>query len=209
MNYLDPLFLLKTFGYIGFFVVVFAESGLLIGFFLPGDSLLFTAGFLASQDFISFKMMLVIGLAAAILGDSAGYTLGYRFGPRVFKKEDSLLLNKKNIQYAQSFYERYGGKALIIARFMPIVRTLAPILAGVGRMRYSSFLFYNVIGAISWVVGLSSIGFFLGNTIPNIDHYIIPVAIGIILISISPGIIHLIRNKELRKKILDIIFKRK
>lgn len=209
MNYLDPMFLIKTFGYIGFFVIVFAESGLLIGFLFPGDSLLFTAGFLASQGVVGLDMIIVIGLVAAILGDSAGYSFGYRFGPKIFKKDDSLLLNKKNIDYAQSFYEKYGGKTLIIARFMPIVRTLAPILAGVGKMKYRSFLIYNVVGGFLWVVGLSLIGFGLGNAIPNIDRYIIPVAIGIILLSISPGLIHFLRDKELRRKIWDIIFKRK
>ena len=151
---IDLITLLKTAGYAGLFGIVFAESGLLLGFFLPGDSLLFTAGFLASQDFFNIWILIIGCFLAAVIGDSVGYTFGKKVGPKIFTREDSLIFRKHNLEHARIFYEKHGGKAVILARFLPIVRTFAPILAGVGVMRYASFLFYNVIGGIMWAITL-------------------------------------------------------
>ena len=203
----DLISLIKLIGYLGIFFIVFAESGLLVGFFLPGDSLLFTAGFLASQNFLDLKLLMVITFVAAVMGDSIGYTLGRRFGPRIFNKDDSLVFNRENVTYANNFYRKHGGKAIILARFMPVVRTLAPILAGVGTMRYSLFLFYNLTGAVLWAIGLSALGYYLGAVIPNVDRYILPIVALIVLISILPGVIHLVRNSKERQRLKEIFKK--
>jgi len=183
-------------GYIGLFAVVFAESGLFLGFFLPGDSLIFTAGFLASQGYFSIIILVAIFFAGAVLGDSFGYAFGKKTGPKLFTRENSLLFKKSHLEKARIFYETHGGKTIILARFMPIIRTFAPILAGVGMMKYSVFLSYNIIGGALWAIGVSSAGYLLGSLIPNVDKYIIPIVILIIIASILPPIIHVLRNKE-------------
>jgi len=183
-------------GYIGLFTVVFAESGLFLGFFLPGDSLIFTAGFLASQGYFSIIILVAIFFAGAVLGDSFGYAFGKKTGPKLFTRENSLLFKKSHLEKARIFYETHGGKTIILARFMPIIRTFAPILAGVGMMKYSVFLSYNIIGGALWAIGVSSAGYLLGSLIPNVDKYIISIVILIIIASILPPIIHVLRNKE-------------
>ncbi|MCA9908110.1 MAG: VTT domain-containing protein, partial [Anaerolineae bacterium] len=170
---------LRTVGYIGIFGIIFAESGLLIGFFLPGDSLLFTAGFLASLDNPPFWLpVLLIGCAiAAVAGDSVGYAFGRRVGRKLFQRENSFLFNKANLLRAEAFYEKHGGKAIVLARFMPIVRTFAPIVAGIGTMEYRRFVSYNIVGGLLWAVGVTSAGFLLGNVIPDVDKYLLPIII--------------------------------
>src|SRR3989338_3704054 len=209
----DLVPLIKTAGYFGIFFIVFAESGLFIGFFLPGDSLLFTAGFLASQKILNIAILLPLTFVAAVIGDSFGYTFGRRVGYKLFRREDSIFFHKDHLEKARAFYEKHGGKTIIIARFIPVVRTFAPILAGVGKMQYSTFLFFNVIGAIIWAIGVTMLGYFLGNAIPGIDKYLLPIIVFIILVSILPGIIHVLKNKEDRAKIArllkDLLFKRK
>jgi membrane-associated protein len=200
--------LIKTAGYLGVGGIVFAESGLFFGFFLPGDSLLFTAGFLASQNFLNIVVLLPIIFAAAVAGDSVGYAFGRRVGPKIFKREDSLLFHKDHLQRAEKFYEKHGGKTIILARFMPIVRTFAPIVAGVGKMRYSTFLAYNLIGGFLWSFGITGAGYFLGSTVPNIDKYLLPIILGIILLSASPVLWHLLKEKEPREKLLQLIKER-
>lgn len=203
--------LIKTVGYIGIFFITFAESGLFIGFFLPGDSLLFTAGFLASQGFLHIGILMVVALSGAILGDSVGYAFGKRVGPRIFSREDSIFFHKDHIKRAEAFYEAHGKKTIIIARFMPIVRTFAPIVAGVGKMSYPIFLLFNIIGGVLWAVGLSWLGYFLGNSIPNIDHYLLPIILLIIFLSIAPTAIHILRDREARRMIakgIKSIFKK-
>ena len=194
--------LLPIIGYTGIVAIIFAESGLLIGFFLPGDSLLFTAGFLASQGFFHIVPLILLSILAAIFGDSVGYAFGHRVGRKIFKREDSILFHKDNLLKAEAFYEKHGGKAIILARFMPVIRTFAPILAGVGTMKYSKFLGYNIVGGILWAAGLPFLGYFLGNTIPDVDKYLLPIIIFIILLSISPSLIHILRTKEDRERIL-------
>jgi len=190
--------LIKAIGYIGVFAIVFAESGLLIGFFLPGDSLLFTAGFLASQDILSLPVLAIGCGLFAILGDSVGYMFGRRVGRRLFEREDSTLFKKKHLQSAEDFYEKHGGKTIIIARFMPVVRTFAPIVAGIGTMEYRKFLTYNIIGGLLWGVGVTLAGYLLGSVIPDVDKYLLPIIILIVVVSVAPSVWHVLKDKETR-----------
>lgn len=196
----DLVALIKAAGYLGLFGIVFAESGLFVGFFLPGDSLLFTAGFLASQGFLNIWILAPLAFIAAILGDNFGYAFGRRVGHAIFTRERSLFFHKEYLERARIFYEAHGGKAIVLARFLPVIRTFAPILAGVGRMRYSTFLFYNVIGAVLWAIGLTFLGFYLGNAIPNIDRYLVPIVLVIVIISSLPTLLHLVRHREIFKR---------
>lgn len=201
--------LIKTAGYIGLFGIVFAESGLLIGFFLPGDSLLFTAGILASQHYFDIAMLCGVLFVAAVAGDNVGYAFGKRMGPRIFKKEDSLFFHKDHIQKAQQFFQKHGGKTIIIARFVPVVRTFAPIVAGVGHMEYKRFFAYNLLGGLLWAVGLVLLGYVAGKSIPNVDAYIIPIALVIIVLSALPGVVHLLRDAEQRAHVWNKLKRRK
>lgn len=152
---LDPVVLIQSLGYVGLFSIVFAESGLFFGFFLPGDSLLFSAGLLASQDILDIYLLLIILPIAAITGDNVGYWFGAKVGPAIFTREDSLFFHKKHVERTHQFYEKYGAKAIILARFVPIVRTFTPILAGVGTMEYGKFLRFNMIGGFLWSWGMT------------------------------------------------------
>lgn len=192
--------LLPVIGLVGITGIVFAESGLLIGFFLPGDSLLFTAGFLASQGIFNIVLLCVLSFIAAVTGDSVGYWFGHKVGRRIFKREESWFFHRHNLERAEYFYKKHGGKTIILARFMPVVRTFAPILAGVGAMSYPNFLAYNVVGGLLWGVGMPLAGYFLGRTIPNVDQYLIPIVIGIIILSILPTVIHLLRQRGTSEK---------
>lgn len=199
--------LIQAVGLIGVYTIIFVESGLLIGFFLPGDSLLFTAGFLASQGFFNIFWLTFGCFLAAVGGDSAGYYIGHKFGRRLFQKEDSIFFHKDHLLKAQSFYERHGGKTLILARFMPIIRTFAPVVAGIGSMKYRAFLAYNVIGAFLWAVCVTLAGYYLGQIIPAevADKYLILITLGIILLSISPGLYHALKTRDSRIKTFSII----
>ncbi len=199
---LDIITLIKAGGYITVGGFVFAESGILVGFFLPGDSLLFTAGFLASQGYLNIGILVAVTFVCALVGDSVGYAFGKRLGPRIFTREDSIFFDKQHVQRAEAFYQKHGGKAITLARFIPVVRTFAPVVAGVGHMPYRTFLFYNFIGALVWGVGLPIIGYFAGSYIPNIDEYLLPVILGIVFISISPAIFHLVRHKNDRAQLI-------
>ncbi|MFM7529647.1 MAG: DedA family protein [Nodosilinea sp.] len=189
--------LIKSMGYAGVWAMVFAESGLLVGFFLPGDSLLFTAGFLASQDLLNVWLLMIGSGLCAILGDSVGYSTGHRYGRQLFRREDSWLFHRDHLHRAQRFYEMHGGKAIVLARFLPIIRTFAPITAGIGQMHYPTFLRFNLAGGLLWTVALTLAGFFLGSLIPNVDHYLLPIVGLIILISVVPSLWHL-RGKRPR-----------
>ena len=187
----DPRALVQAAGYVGLTAIIFTETGLLVGFFLPGDSLLVTAGLLASQPEFGLNVyaMGVILSIAAIVGDTVGYHIGKYTGPRIFTREDSIFFNKKHLYRAHDFYERHGGKTIIIARFMPIVRTFAPVVAGVAEMRYRDFIVYNVVGGIFWVWSMLFTGYWLGRYVPGIDQHIEKVIILVIFLSILPGII--------------------
>ncbi|MEI6738989.1 MAG: VTT domain-containing protein [Gemmatimonadaceae bacterium] len=199
MDFLTQLFerlrdlpaLVQWAGYVGLTLIIFTETGLLLGFFLPGDSLLVTAGLLASDPAFGLNVWLLglILTIAAIVGDTVGYGIGAASGPRIFTREDSLLFHKKHLLRAQAFYERHGGKTVILARFMPIVRTFAPVVAGVGKMPYRSFLLFNVVGGIAWVWSMLLIGYILGRTVPAVAQHIEKVILVVIFLSILPGII--------------------
>ncbi len=201
---MDLIKLIETVGYVGLFLIIFAESGLLIGFFLPGDSLLFTAGFLASQGILSLPVLLIGCFISAVLGDNVGYAFGHRVGKRIFNRKDSLLFHKDNIIKAQKFYEKHGAKTIVIARFIPVIRTFAPIVAGVGTMHYRTFIIFNLLGGLLWAVGLNLAGYYLGSVIPDVDKYLLPIVIGIVLLSISPGIIHILKDKKMRNELIQL-----
>ena len=198
---MSPEKLIETFGTIGLFVIIFAESGLLIGFFLPGDSLLFTAGLLASQGKfgLSLPVLLIGCFIAAVAGDQVGYMFGQKAGPALFRRENSRIFKQQYVHRANEFFERHGKKTIVIARFVPIVRTFAPILAGVGNMRYRSFVMYNIIGALLWAVGVTTAGYVLGDTIPDIDKYLLPIIGVIILLSVLPPAIEILRHRRRAK----------
>jgi len=204
-------------------LILFAESGLLIGFFLPGDSILFTVGFLIQGGvhlpFNIFVAILIFFVAAA-LGDSVGYVFGKRIGRKIFTRPNSLLFKQENVQRAEDFYQKHGGKTIIIARFIPIIRTFAPIVAGVGNMNYKSFLSYNLIGAFLWAAGITSLGYFAGSWFESmgieIDTVILPIIAVIIVLSVLPPLIHVLSDKKQRdafwigtKNQFAILFKKK
>jgi membrane-associated protein len=185
-------------GYVGLTLIVFTETGLLLGFFLPGDSLLVTAGLLASQpDFgLNVWMLGSILTVAAIVGDACGYNIGRVTGPRLFTREDSLFFHKKHLLRAQAFYEKHGRKTIILARFMPIVRTFSPVVAGAARVPFQTYLAYNVIGAFLWIWSMLLIGYVLGRTVPAVAQHIEKVILVVIFLSILPGIISWWRERS-------------
>ena len=193
---LHPEHLLETFGTIGLLLVIFAESGLLIGFFLPGDSLLFTAGLLASQGKLNMAVILIGCMVAAVLGDQVGYQFGKRVGPALFRREDSRLFKQEYVEKAQSYFDRYGSRTIVMARFIPIVRTFAPIVAGVGKMEYRTFATYNVAGGVLWAGGVTTLGYILGETIPDIDKYLLPAIFVIVLLSVAPVAFEFLRERR-------------
>jgi membrane-associated protein len=194
VSLIDPQTIVNA-GLVAIALVIFAESGLLIGFFLPGDSLLFTAGFLASQGLgVDIWALTAVCALAAILGPLVGYWYGAWAGPRLFTRDDSPLFKKRHLMRAHEFYERHGGKALVIARFMPIVRTFAPVVAGMATMNYARFVGFTVVGALLWAVGMTWLGYFLGNLLPR--QYIEPIVALIIIVSIAPPIIHFLRGRN-------------
>jgi membrane-associated protein len=195
---LDPIILIKAVGVIGVILIIFAETGLFFGFFLPGDSLLFTAGIFASQGFLNLEVLIIGGIIAAILGDSVGYWSGKKYGRRLFEKDSGFFFKKKRLLDAEEFYQKHGKSTIIIARFVPIIRTFAPIVAGIGKMHYLTFISYNIFGGIIWVGGMVLLGYFLGGLIPDPEKYILPIALLIIFVSVVPILIKII--KEYRKK---------
>lgn len=192
--------LIKTVGYIGIVGIIFAESGLLIGFFLPGDSLLFTAGFLSSQGIFNPLALAVFTFIAAVIGDSVGYSFGKRVGKKIFDKENGFLFNKENLKKAQLFYEKHGSKTIVLARFTPIIRTFAPIVAGAADMKYKTFVSFNVIGGLLWTQLMVWGGYFLGNVIPDVDKYMLPIIAVIIFLSLIPTFKEIISARMAKKK---------
>jgi membrane-associated protein len=197
----DLVSLIKTGGYIGIFLIVFTESGLLIGLFLPGDSLLFTAGLLASRGYVRILSLMAVAFVAAVLGDSTGYYLGRRFGPKVFQREDSWFFKRRYVDETAAYFEKHGAKTIVLARFVPVVRTLAPLMAGVGRMHYRTFVLYNVAGGAAWALGLPALGYALGDTIPDIDRYLLPIIIFIVLASIAPAVHQVLQDPQRRREL--------
>jgi membrane-associated protein len=188
--------LVRVGGVVGLTIIVFIETGLLVGFFLPGDSLLVTAGLFAARGDLDVSTLIICLSLAAILGDTLGYNIGASTGPRLFSRPDSLLFNRKHLITTKEFYERHGPFTIVIARFVPIVRTFAPVVAGVGAMTYKRFIAYNVIGGIGWVLSMILGGYFLGQVIPNIDKNIDKVIVVVIFLSLLPIIIKYLREKR-------------
>jgi membrane-associated protein len=198
VDLLHPDELIEAFGTIGLFLIVFAESGLFFGFFLPGDSLLFTAGVLcakANSPLWPLPVVLVGVAFSAIAGDQVGYLFGRRVGPAIFRRPDSRLFKQAHIEKAQTYFEEHGPKTILLARFVPIVRTFAPIVAGVGRMEYRTFVTYNVMGGLLWGVGITTLGFLLGEAV-DIDKYLLPVIAVIVLISVIPVLLEIRKAKR-------------
>lgn len=185
MELLHPDRLIETFGTIGIILIVFAESGLLFGFFLPGDSLLVTAGVLAARGDLTLPVILVGVFVAAVAGDQVGYLFGRKVGPALFRRPDSRLFRHEHVERARRYFAEHGAKTIVLARFVPVVRTFAPIIAGVGRMEYRTFVAFNVLGGLLWGVGVTMIGFVLGEAV-DVDRYLLPVIVGVVALSLVP-----------------------
>ncbi|MDD5732022.1 MAG: VTT domain-containing protein [Patescibacteria group bacterium] len=195
--------IIREAGYIlGHFLVagiVFAETGLLLGFFLPGDSLLFVSGLLASQGYLNIYYIIPMIFIASIIGDNFGYFLGHKFGSKIFRKEKALILKKENTEKAREFYEKHGAKTMIVAKFIPFVRTFAPVFAGVGKMNYKIFFFFDLVGSLFWSLLIPLAGFYLGKLIPGFDKYILYIVLAIIVVSILPSS-GILAGKHIKKK---------
>ncbi len=191
----------------GIAAIIFAESGLLIGFFLPGDSLLFTAGFLVQSGIIKFNihLLVIILFVAAVLGDNVGYTFGRKFGRRLFERKNSVLFHSDNLHRAEAFYQKHGAKTIVLARFVPVVRTFAPIVAGISKMHYKTFLAYNLVGGFLWAVGLTYLGYLAGDVIERYGINVEYVILGIIFISIAPPLVHILREPATRDQIVKAV----
>ena len=185
-------------GYVVLVAIVFTETGLLIGFFLPGDSLLITAGLVAATGHLNIWWLNALLIAAAIIGDSVGYAIGWRAGPRLFTRPKSRLFNPRHVERTRAFYARHGAKTIVIARFVPIIRTFAPVVAGVGQMEYRRFVAYNVVGGVAWVTSMTWAGYALGQAVPNIgDHIHVVVAI-VIVLSLIPIFVEFVKERRRR-----------
>jgi len=195
-NLLNPSSLVKDFGYAGIFIALFLESGVIFGFFLPGDSLLFTAGLLASQHYLNIVGLIFVSVAAAILGNNAGYYTGKIAGPALFSKKGSIWFSPERIKDAHVFFEKEGPLSLVLARFIPAVRTFVPIIAGVGRMPYRTFLAFNAAGGLLWGTLLPVLGYTLGKKVPSIDKYLLPIVAIIIILSALPVLITYYRKRS-------------
>jgi membrane-associated protein len=193
--------LVQTGGYVALAIIVFVETGLMIGFFLPGDSLLVTAGLLASQPQFDLNVWALGALltVAAIVGNTVGYMIGRASGPRLFKRDDSLFFKKKHLYRAQEFYSKHGGKTLVIARFMPIVRTFVPVVAGLANMPFAAYTAYNVLGGVLWIWSMLLVGYFLGRAVPGIDKYIEVMILVIVALSVLPAFITWWRERSKAK----------
>ncbi len=179
-------------------VIVFTESGLLIGFFLPGDTLLFGAGLLASQGELPLIPLILVTVIAAIAGDNVGYSIGRRNGHRLFTKQDGILFRQEHITRAEKFYEKHGGKTIIMARFTPVVRTFAPVVAGVGKMPRRRFMMFNIVGSLLWGAGMILLGYHLGSKIPGLDKYIEYVLLAVIFSTLGISFYHVLRDPKTR-----------
>jgi membrane-associated protein len=200
MEFLNPTTIIHTLGVLGVFFAVFAETGLFFGFILPGDSLLFAIGVLASQGYISLPLYIGLVIVAAILGDLVGYFTGYKYGVKIFRKQNSLFFDQSYIERSEKFYAKYGKITLVLARYTPIVRTFAPILAGVGKMHYRTFLFWNISGALLWGFSVILFGYYLGKQFSGAEKYILPGVILAVIVSTVPLILRTLYRAYTRRK---------
>lgn len=204
---IDITDLIKAVGALGVAGIIFAESGLLLGFFLPGDTLLFSAGFLATKNVfgVSIHVLVLYLVVAAILGETVGYLFGHRVGHRIFRRKDSLLFHPDNLVKAEKFYDKYGPVTILLARFVPVVRTFVPVVAGAAKMNTRIFTLYNILGAVLWVSITTYIGFFAGDFLEqrgiNIDNFILPIIALVTLLTMGSPLIHMLRDKESRQQL--------
>lgn len=187
---------IETVGYIGIFIIIFSETGLLVGVIFPGDTLLFSAGILAALGEFSLPLIIILSTVAAITGDAVGYLTGKKIGPKIFTKEDSFFFRKSHVEKAQKFFHDHGVKTIMFARFVPVVRTFAPFLAGVGKMQYEKFALYNVLGGIVWCVSVPLLGYYLGRTFPEIEKLILPLILAVVVLSFIPLTVAYFRRKN-------------
>lgn len=198
---MDPTHIIQAGGLLLVAAIIFAESGMMLGFFLPGDTLLLSAGVLASQGKLPIAATIaVIGLAA-ILGDNTGYTIGRAMGPRLFRKKDGVIFRQEYVQRAEKFYEKYGSKTMLLSHFVPIVRSFAPLVAGVAKMPRAKFFIFDAVGDVVWAAGVTLVGFWFGSRIKNLDHYMLPVFIAVIVLSFAPTLWHIFGDRETRQRL--------
>jgi membrane-associated protein len=193
---MNPESLIEAFGTLGLLGIVFAESGLLFGFFLPGDSLLFTAGLLASRGTLSLPLIMAGCAVAAIAGDQVGYVIGRRAGPAIFRRPESRFFHKRNVDRAKAYFDKTGPRTIILARFIPVIRTFAPVVAGVAEMNYKKFVTYNVVGGMLWGGGVTLAGYLLGESIPDIDKWLLPIILVIAMVSFVPVILEVLKMRR-------------
>ncbi len=197
---LDVTNLIQSGGLILIAAIIFAETGLLVGFFLPGDTLLFTAGFFAAQGKLPLFWLILVTIVAATIGNEVGYEIGARGGKRIFRKKEGLFFREEYVDRAEDFYQKHGGKTILLARFVPIIRTFSAVVAGVGNMSRQKFFAYNVAGATLWCTTVTLLGYWLGQRIPNIDRYLLPVILLATIVTFSPTVYHLVKSYFERRK---------
>ncbi|HSX29343.1 MAG TPA: VTT domain-containing protein [Candidatus Saccharimonadales bacterium] len=204
---MDPTTLIQSGGLIALGLIIFAESGLMVGFFLPGDTLLISAGILAAQGQLNIELTIAVIAIAAIMGDNTGYQLGRVAGPRLFRKKDGIIFRQDHIEKAEQFYEKHGSKTMLFAHFIPVVRSFAPVVAGVGKMPYAKFFIFDAVGIIVWAALVTLLGYWVGSKIPNLDHYIMPVLLGVVVLTFAPTLWHIFGDPATRQR-LTVKFKR-
>lgn len=193
---IDVEALIKTVGYTGMFIIIFAETGLLIGFFLPGDTLLITAGLLAQRGHFEMWILIPLLFVAAVVGDAVGFEIGKHTGPRIFRRDDSRFFKKRHLERAKAFYDKHGGKTIVIARFLAFIRTFAPTVAGAAEMHYPKFAMYNFVGAIAWVLSMLWLGYIFGTKVDNIEIFFTGLVVLMVVASVLPGAWHLWRQRR-------------
>jgi membrane-associated protein len=193
---IDVESLINTVGYTGLFIIIFAETGLLIGFFLPGDSLLITAGLVAQRGHLDIWVLIPLLIVAAVAGDAAGFQIGKQMGPRLFRRDDSRFFKKHHLERARAFYEKHGGKTILLCRFMALIRTFAPTVAGAAQMPYAKFAVYNIAGGALWVVSMLLTGYWVGSKVPNLEVFFLGLLVVVVGVSLAPGIVHLVRERR-------------
>ncbi|HEX5456405.1 MAG TPA: VTT domain-containing protein [Candidatus Saccharimonadales bacterium] len=201
MSFLDPNELIASGGLVLIAFMVFAESGLLFGFFFPGDTLLIAGGILAAGGAFNIVELIGVVVIAAIFGGITGYIIGRKAGPKLFVKKDGIIFRAEYVEKSEDFYERHGGKTIMLARFVPIIRTFAPVVAGIGRMNWAKFTIYNIIGSSIWAVGVTVLAYYFGQRVPNLDKYILPLVIAATVITFSPTVYHIFKDPKARRKL--------
>ncbi|HKU18682.1 MAG TPA: DedA family protein [Candidatus Saccharimonadales bacterium] len=198
---MDTTHIIQSGGLLAIGAIIFAESGMMLGFFLPGDTLLLSAGILAAQGKLPLAMTIAVVALAAILGDNTGYSLGRTMGPRLFRKKDGILFRQEYVERAEKFYEKYGSKTMLLSHFIPVVRSFAPLVAGVGKMPRAQFFFFDAIGDVVWAVITTLVGYWFGSRIKNLDHYILPTFIAVVILTFAPTLWHIFGNRETRQRL--------